>query len=230
MCGRYTMYSEAEAIADLLHKVGALDKPLPAMPPQYNIAPTQRAWAITASAHDAHSRLALQLVPMAFGFRPSFMSHGVINARAETVLDKPMFKRALAHDRCLVLASGFYEWATLPKGGKQPHHFALTSQKPFVFAGLCRKTQPGDPGHGTLSQEYVIITTAANGRVAPIHGRMPVMLDANDARTWLQPSAQAPDLVPMLSPFPEQLMTAHPVSSQVNKPSFHTADCIAPVS
>lgn len=231
MCGRYTLYSEPEALASLMAHMGALQGPMPAVSKRYNIAPTQQAWALVPSApvEGQPGPQGIKAEAMAFGFRPSFMSHGVINARAETVQDKPMFRRALASRRCLVLASGFYEWQKLAAGGKQPHHFTLKSAAPFVFAGLYRQVEPKDVGHGTVDHEFVIVTTEANSCVSPIHGRMPVILHHDAARMWLAAGTEPPAAYHLLAPFDAQQMQATPVTSRVNRATTDDAACLAPL-
>jgi len=229
MCGRYTQYSDAKSIDALVTSMGASCGPLPTFDKRYNIAPTQLAWVLTGAQAPGKTPLQLSFAPMAFGFRPKFMAHGVINARAETVEHKPMFRRGLMARRCLVLASGFYEWAQGPGKLKQPYHFTLKDKRPFVFAGLYRRTEAGDVGAEHAEAEFVIITTAANDCVAPVHGRMPVMLDGDAARLWAEPQTPLPMLTSLLQPYPAQAMTAVPVQTAVNRPSHDAEDCILPL-
>lgn len=223
MCGRYTLSPDRSDLQALLASLGPLSEPLPTVAARYNIAPTQRAWAVLKQA-----QAPLQLRPMAFGFRPKFMSHGVINARAETVMSKSLFRKAFAQSRCLVLASGFYEWLKTADGVRRPHHFSLVSGKPFVFAGLWRSTEQQDPGHGHHDAEFVIITTTANACVAPVHSRMPVMLPEEAARLWLNEHTELPLLEHLLAPYPSDRMAARAVSTQVNRPTVDNVTCIEP--
>lgn len=221
MCGRYTLHSEPSALNALLRRLGHAGGPLPPMQPRFNIAPTQSAWVLIPDPQGLP-----QLRAMAFGFRPSFMSHSVINARAETVPHKPLFAQALAHHRCLVLASGFYEWAKAADGTKQPHHFTLVTHEPFVFAGLFRATQPRDPGHGLTEAEFVIVTTEANARVAHVHPRMPVIVGEDAARLWLAPRTPQELLQTLLSPYASDAMAGREVHKRVNRPSVDDKSCL----
>ena len=230
MCGRYTQYSDAESIVQLVASMGASCGPLPPLPKRYNIAPTQLAWVLVSAEFEDTAPLQLLVAPMAFGFRPKFMAHGVINARAETVEQKPMFRRALTARRCLILASGFYEWAQGPGKIKQPYHFTLKDKRPFAFAGLYRRTEAGDVGAEQVEAEFVIITTTANDCVAPVHGRMPVMLNNDAARLWIGPQTPLPALTALLQPYPSQAMSAVPVHTYVNRPSHDAEDCIQPIN
>jgi putative SOS response-associated peptidase YedK len=229
MCGRYTQYSDAKSVRELVASMGATCGPWPTFTKRYNIAPTQLAWVLVGAATPGQQPLQLSFAPMAFGFRPKFMDHGVINARAETVEHKPMFRRGLMARRCLILASGFYEWAKGPGSLKQPYHFTLADKRPFVFAGLYRRIEAGDVGAGHAEAEFVIITTAANACVAPVHGRMPVLLDPDAARLWAEPQTPLPALTALLQPYPAQRMVAVPVRPDVNRPSHDAEDCIEPL-
>lgn len=231
MCGRFTQFHDPKDVAHLLQAIGAVDAPLPTLTARYNIAPTQRAWAVThAEGSAAAGQQALHLQQMHFGFRPSFMPQGVINARAETIEQKPMFRGALKARRCLVVASGFYEWAKGADGRKMPHHFTLRDARPFVFAGLYRPVGDKDPAFGQIEAEFVIVTTAANACVQPVHGRMPVILSPQNAGHWLHPQTPFLALMPLLQPYAADLMQAQSVSHLVNRPSNDAPACIEPSS
>lgn len=230
MCGRYTQFHDPSEVGLLLASIGDVDGPMPTMASRYNVAPSQRAWSITHGQRIKSAKLSLHVQQMHFGFRPKFMPQGVINARSETVEEKPMFRSALQARRCLVLASGFYEWAKGADGKKIAYHFTLASKKPFVFAGLYRSVGQGDPAHGQIEAEFVIVTTAANGCVQPVHGRMPVIMDPKGAGLWLDNQTPFLALRSLLAPYPAEAMAAQKVSDLVNRPSNDAPACIEPSS
>jgi len=151
----------------------------------------------------------------------------MINARSETLAEKPSFKAAYKRRRCLVLADGFYEWRKNPDKSKTPMYVQLESRDPFAFAGLWESWHSPDGDH-VLS--CTIITTQPNDFVRKIHNRMPVILPRRAYEQWLDPDEQKPDrLQPLLAPYPAEEMTAYPVSTTVNNPRNETPECIEPV-
>ena len=169
---------------------------------------------------------------MRWGLVPSWakdLSIGsrMINARAETVAEKPAFRQAFRERRCLIMADGFYEWRTTGRS-KQPYHITHRDKAPFGFAGLWDRWQP--PGGGQPIESCTIITTAANELVAEYHDRMPVILDLADYDLWLDPTVHEPQrLLPLLKPYPASKMVAYPVSSIVNSPTNESPDCVKPL-
>ena len=154
----------------------------------------------------------------------------LINARAETVAEKPAFRSAFQHRRCLVLADGFYEWKR-QNGKKQPFYFRFSDGQPFGFAGLWERWRPLEekPG-GEEIISCTILTTAANELVQPIHERMPVIVAPQDYDLWLNPQMPTPEqLQQLLCPYPDQVMTAYPVSSLVNNSRQNSSECIIPL-
>jgi putative SOS response-associated peptidase YedK len=151
------------------------------------------------------------------------MSQAPINARSETAADKPMFRHALKKRRCLVPASGFYEW--LATGGrKQPYCFRSWDEKPFAFAGLWERWEGPD---GPV-ESCAILTTGANELVRPVHDRMPVILPRLHWQAWLDRDLQeAAAVVPLLRPYPSDAMRAYPVSLLVNNPRNDRPECLA---
>lgn len=149
----------------------------------------------------------------------------LINARAETVAEKPSFRSAFRKRRCLILADGFYEWQQQEgKKQKQPFYFQLNDGCPFAFAGLWEHWKDSN---GEEIDSCTILTTEANELMHPIHHRMPVILDHKNYELWLNPEVKQPELLqPLLCPYPTQEMQAYPVSKLVNKPSQDSADCI----
>ena len=150
----------------------------------------------------------------------------MINARAETVAEKPSFRRALVRRRCLVLSDGFYEWRT--HGGKKtPVRVVLKSGDPFAFAGLWETWRPRG---GEAIRSCTIITTEPNSFMEPIHNRMPVILSRDAESAWLDRGIEDADLLTgLLAPYPSEEMAAYQVSTLVNSPRNDLPDCIAPL-
>lgn len=215
MCGRFTLFLPAEQMQ--------LDLGLGEIPADYqariNIAPSQPV----AIVRNFDSR---NLEWARWGLIPSWakdasIGYRMINARAETLQEKPSFRFLLRKHRCLILANGFYEWQKKesPKAKGQPYFFQLKNEKPFAFAGLWDHWQP-EPDKEVIS--CTIITCPANTCVAPVHDRMPVMLDSENMWAWLTNPAfsQASRL---LKPYPADLMHTYPVSDLINNPAFQAA-------
>jgi putative SOS response-associated peptidase YedK len=194
--------------------------------PRYNIAPTQDAPIIRRNAAGARTMAMLR-----WGLVPSWSKEGpesgysMINARAETVADKPAYRAAFRDRRCLVPADGFYEWRK-EAAGKQPFRFTMADGAPFVFAGLWESWRRPD---GTELQSFTIIVTAANALVAGVHDRMPVILDGAAAELWLAGGAKQ-DLLALLVPFAAEKMVATAVSKRVNSAANDDPGVIEPVS
>jgi putative SOS response-associated peptidase YedK len=193
--------------------------------PRFNVAPTQPV-AVLA---DAESKKAEW---MRWGLIPSWakdesIGSRLINARSETLLEKPSFRNAFNKRRCLVLADGFYEWqkGAGAKGRSQPYYFKRADGKPFAFAGLWEfwKSPEGEP-----VRSCTIITCAANACVAPVHERMPVMLSDQALWDWLD-NVPAEKLTGLLKPYPPEAMTRYPVAALVNRPELDMPDLIQPV-
>ena len=217
MCGRYT---QTKGPYDIRLQV-KIDDFLREITPRYNIAPGQRAPVIV---HDG--RISVKL--MQWGLVPSWakdpaIGNRMINARAETLTEKPSFKRLVGKRRCLVLTDGFYEWRREGKR-KVPMRFVLKSREPFGFAGLWDSWRKPD---GNELQSYTIITTQANELLKPIHDRMPVILDNPAQMAWLDPDVTEPKIVTaLLQPFPSELMEGYDVSTLVNSPANDRPECI----
>lgn len=217
MCGRYT---QTKGLYDIRLQVDIEDF-LRDITPRYNIAPGQRAPVIVNDG-----RISVKL--MQWGLIPSWakdpaIGNKMINARAETLTEKPSFKRLIGKRRCLVLTDGFYEWR---KEGRRkvPMRFVLKSREPFAFAGLWDSWRKPDGGE---LQSYTIITTQANELLKPIHDRMPVILDDPAQKTWLDAAVTDPRiLTALLRPFPSELMEAYDVSTVVNSPANDRPECI----
>ena len=215
MCGRFIMKATPEAFESTLGLA-----PPPGYRPRYNIAPTQQVLAIVAEGEAPRPRmLRWGLVPF-WADDPS-IGNRLINARAETVADKPAFRAAFQKRRCLVAADGFYEWQPRP-GGKRPMRIALGSGRPFVFAGLWERWGKGAHPIETCT----ILTTTANEAVRPIHERMPVLLDPAGRERWLDPRASRPELLELLAPWEGEPLEAYEVSTLVNSPANDLPECL----
>ncbi|MEM7660398.1 MAG: SOS response-associated peptidase [Bacteroidota bacterium] len=206
MCGRYT-FTKVPKSESVINPDGVvLD-----LKPRYNQAPGQYALIRTQEAPTALSWHRWGLIPA--WAKDKKIAYKLINARAETVAEKPSFRTAFQRYRCLVLADGFFEWKkTL--SGKIPHWITLADESAFAFAGLSESwTSPeGKPLH-----TFTVITTEPNELMVDIHDRMPAILTEETARLWLQPDLVEKDAQALLQPFPAGLMKAHPVSPEVGK-------------
>lgn len=217
MCGRYTLITDMNKIAE---HFGV--EPIPAATPRYNIAPTQDIVAILKNG-DAHlSTLRWGLIP-AWAKDESIGSR-MINARAETLAEKPSFKSLLRGKRCMIVADGFYEWKAEGKS-KVPMYISLQDNQPFAFAGLWDLWKAPD---GRQIQSCTIITTEPNELMASIHNRMPAILRPGAYEDWLNPQLRDEHvLTHWLQPYPADLMKARPVSRLVNNPKNDSAELLA---
>jgi putative SOS response-associated peptidase YedK len=224
MCGRFGATFSYRDIKARWNLYGNLSD----FAPRYNIAPSQDVPVIVRNEGRN------ELKPMRWGLVPSWaqdpsMGQRMINARAETLLERPSFKQLVSTRRCLVPADGFYEWRR-DGNRKVPMWIYLKSRKPFAFPGLWDCWVDRDTGSELYT--FTIITTRANGLVRGIHARMPVIYDAAMGRQWLETSfgtrAMALDLV--LQPLPSERMAAHEVSTLVSSPENDSAACVQPVS
>ncbi len=223
MCGRYTLTLDP---ADLQEAFLWVDFSNVQIGPRYNIAPSQ---PVAVVANTGKNRLDF----FNWGLVPSWAKdHSIgarmINARAETLAEKPSFKNAFKRRRCLILADGFYEWqAVAGSKAKTPMYIHLKSGKPFAFAGLWEIWNSPD---GSQIFSTAIITTEPNELMAPIHNRMPVILPESAYERWLTPGEAAPaQLSALLQPYQASLMEAYPVSRLVNSPQNDSPACILPV-
>ncbi len=221
MCGRFTLTRDVASLEARF----SCDTSALAYTPSYNIAPGQEVLAIINTEANHAGYLRWGLVP-AWAKDPS-MGNRMINARAETVAEKPSFRRALRQRRCLILADGFYEWRRTGKN-KVPMYIRLRHQEPFAFAGLWEVWRDAS---GAPLSTCTILTTAANTLMQPIHQRMPVILDPPAEAVWLDRSVAEPDrLLPLLTSCESALMEAYAVASVVNSARNNSPACIAPVT
>lgn len=218
MCGRYAIVLDD---AGALQRRFSLEE-LPDDPtPRFNVAPTQTLPVIVRNSPNRVEMMRWGLIPS--WAKDAAIGGRMINARAETVAEKPAFKRSLRARRCLVPASGFFEWKR-EGAAKTPHYIHLTNEPLFAFAGLYDTWR--DPA-GREVRSYTILTTGPNDLMAPIHDRMPVILDREDEDLWLDPDVVEPErLLPLLRPYPARRMAAYPVSRAVNSPLHDTPDVL----
>lgn len=205
MCGRYTLRNPNE----LFERFGLEEMSETRIEPRFNVAPSQVQPVV--HARTGHPQLEM----MRWGFQPGWMKADgkrppPINARAETLLERPLFRGSLARQRCLIPADGFYEWQATGGRSKQPMYIHLRDGGMFAFAGLWTWSEE-------LGPTYAIVTTRPNGVMAPIHNRMPALLRREHEELWLDPSVTDPaEVLSLLQPYPDELIEAHPVSLLVN--------------
>jgi len=216
MCGRFAFYSPGEAAAALFGATAPAD-----IEPRYNIAPTQYVAAIRNGADEQR-----EVVMLRWGLVPTWakdpsIGNRMINARAETVAEKPSYRNAYRHRRCLVLADGFYEWRR-EGDAKTPYFISLASGEPFALAGLWERWT--DKQSGESLQTTTLITTEANDFMAPLHHRMPVILEAGTATEWLAGSGDLLDDVAAITP----PLQAWPVDRRVNNARNQGEELVRP--
>jgi len=224
MCGRFTLTTTPEEVA----RHFGLDE-TPVLSPRFNVAPGQLIATIAREPEGARWVLALRrwgLIP-AWAKDPKIGSR-MINARVETVAEKPSFRGAFRKRRCLVPADGFYEWAVRNGGAKQPFQIALPGRRCFAIAGLWESWR--DP-EGASSESCTLLTTSANRKLQEVHDRMPVILDPADYATWLDPrSLDEATLMRLARGAPAEELELHAVGRRVNDPRFDDAACLEPAS
>lgn len=218
MCGRFTQKSSPKKVAERFEVEG-----VPPLLERYNVAPKQKVLGIRESAAGREATF------FRWGIVPSWakdpaVGNKLINARSETVTEKPSFREAFKSRRILVPAEGFYEWAR--RGDrKRPFYFHMKDGEPFAIAGLWERWE----GEGGALETCTLLTTEANELLAPYHGRMPVILRPEDYGVWLDPGVRRAELLkPLLRPYPDEGMTAYAVSPLVNSPSSEGPRCVEP--
>jgi putative SOS response-associated peptidase YedK len=222
MCGRFTLTVDPSELREAF-----ADYSFPAkFAPRFNIAPTQPILAIPNTAKNEADFFIWGLIP-SWAKDPS-IGNRLINARAETLAEKPSFRGSFKYKRCLILADGFYEWKSQPGSKtKVPHFIFLKDRGPFAFAGLWDEWNSPDGGS---VRSATIITTSANELMAGLHERMPVILETGAYAQWLDPAPQsAASLSPLLKPFPSDKMSAYPVSTLVNSPENDRSELVVPL-
>lgn len=226
MCGRFVSTTPAAEIAQFFDAA----PPEHELVPDHNVAPTSDIYVVGEGSSGRRMRV------MHWGLVPAWAkdtsgASRLINARSETVAEKPSFRSAFRRRRCLIPVDGFYEWTTTPGAPvKQPMYIHSVDGRPLAFAGLYEFWRPPgasaeDPG----LYSTCIITCAANSRIASIHDRMPVILARDDWSSWLQPDAEPERLEALMAPASESVLEMHPVSTDVNSSRNHGAHLIEPV-
>lgn len=218
MCGRFVTvipYDELKKIFDLVESFTRTEH-------RYNVAPTQKVTVVRNTGE--HNTL----VPMKWGLIPSWskdasIASHTINARCETVAEKPSFRHAIKYNRCIIPISGFYEW-THSGGKKTPHYIYLSDNSPMSLAGIWEHWKSPE---GEELETFSILTTAANSLIQPLHDRMPVILQPSDYDLWLSKNVHNPhELAHLYLPYPAGKMLLHEVPTLVNNPKFDSPACI----
>jgi putative SOS response-associated peptidase YedK len=225
MCGRFALFMSNQDLAEAFNLDSDTVSTIPESVPRYNVAPTQPVAAIRLSESGQR-----ELTFFRWGLIPSWskdinIGSRLINARSETVAEKPSFRAAFKRRRCLIPADGFYEWQK-QNGGKQPMYIHPVDERPFAFAGLWEVWRDAE---GSELQTCTILTTEPNELMAPIHNRMPVILEAADYDMWLHPDPDPEQGLHLLRPYAAEKMAAYPVSTFVNNPRNDSSQCIEPI-
>ncbi len=222
MCGRYVLTTPGEVLAELFEVPQPVE-----LAARYNIAPTQAVPIVRAA--EAGGR---EMVLVSWGLVPHWakeraIGNRLINARAESLAEKPAFRASFKHRRCLIPADGFYEWKA-EAGGKQPYFLHLAGGGPFAFAGLWSSWT--DPATQAPLDSCAIVTTTPNALAATVHDRMPAILPRERHALWLDTGSYDPvALGALLAPIPADAMAAFPVSKRVNSPANEDPRCIEPL-
>lgn len=219
MCGRFAQKSSAKKIAKKF-KV----EELPPLAERYNVAPSQSVLAVReASGGREASFLKWGLVPR--WAKDAGIGNRLINARSETVTEKPSFREAFARRRCLIPADGFYEWSRRGDG-KRPYYFQMKDGEPFAIAGLWERWE----SEGGPLETCTLLTTGANELLSPYHDRMPVIVRPEDYDLWLDVGVKGAGLLNLLRPYPHEGMGAYAVSPMVNSPSNDGPRCVESIA
>lgn len=220
MCGRFIQAVSGDVLARQLGLALPADYAM-----RYNVAPNQTVLGVRAIADGGR-----ELAWLRWGLIPAWseeprVKYSTINARAETVAEKPTYRQAFRQRRCLIPADGFYEWRKVGDR-KQPYCIGLDEGAPLVFAGLWERWER----EGQAVESCTILVTSANERIAEIHDRMPVMLDPADYDAWLDPGARDPaKLLPLLRPYPAERVRLWPVGAAVNRPTGQGPELMAAI-
>ena len=219
MCGRFAQKSSRAKITKKF-KV----EEVPPLAERYNVAPSQAILAVReASGVREATFFKWGLVPS--WARDAAIGNRLINARSETVTEKPSFRGAFARRRTLVPADGFFEWSRRGDS-KRPFYFHMRDGEPFAIAGLWERWE----GEGGPLETCTLLTTEANELLASYHDRMPVILRPEDYEVWLDGGTSQPELTPLLRPYPHEEMVAYAVSRLVNAPSNDSPKCVEPLA
>ena len=220
MCGRFVMKSSQMELADFFQLAASVD-----VPARYNIAPTDAVLAVADTGEGRHWRV------FRWGLIPSWardiaMGARMINARSETVFDKPAFRAAIRRRRCIVPADGFYEWDG-KKGERQPYYIAMADGKPFGMAAIWEIWESGE---GDYIESCALLTTSANSLIESFHPRMPVILDPGNWELWLDPTGgERAALEKLFVSYPADKMAVYPVGHDVDNPRNDGEQLIIPL-
>jgi putative SOS response-associated peptidase YedK len=227
VCGRYTLATPDPAAVRARFPIGESVE----IRRRYNVAPADDVLGVTT---DREGRPRGEL--LRWGLVPSWADNQnsrlkMINARVETVAERPAFRSAFERFRCLIVADGFYEWSTPPEGGrKRAFHITRADHELFAFAGLWSIWRPPDADEEAPKlRSCTILTTVANSVVAPLHDRMPVILERDAEGAWLDPGTPRELLLEMLAPLPAERTSVVPVGPAVNDARYDGPECLAPV-
>jgi len=222
MCGRFTLTVNPAELRETFSQFDFPDQ----FAPRFNIAPTQPVLAIPNDAKNKADFFSWGLIP-SWSKDPS-IANKLINARGETIAEKPSFRGGFKYKRCLIPTDGFYEWKVQPGvKTKTPYFIHMKDRKPFAFAGLWDEWHSPDGGS---IRTCTIITTEPNELMSTLHNRMPVILHPKDYADWLDAAPRTPDsLLHLIKPFPADKMSAYPVSTMVNTPQNDRAELVVPV-
>lgn len=234
MCGRFTLKTPAPKLIELF-RVNSL----PQLHPRFNIAPTQMILCICENTdHSQRQAILMRWGLIPFWARDASIGNRMINARSETVSEKPAFRQAIQKRRCLIPADGFYEWESAGKGPKLPWLIQMSHAEPFAMAGIWetwrRKSDADLIAETGLSTDEMILsctilTTEANNDMRPLHDRMPVILRPDDYQLWLGGDTCPKQYSQLLQPLPDGILSRFRVSTLVNRPVNDSPECILPL-
>jgi len=221
MCGRFTSLFSPEVLNSTFGVQAPSD-----ISPRYNIAPTQQVWIIRGSATGGRHLSSARWGLVPHWAKDLSIGNRMINARCETVHEKPAFRQSIHTRRCIIPASGFFEWTTTPTG-KIPHYVTMRDASPLAFAGIWESWKTSEDEN---IETCAILTTTANCLMAPIHDRMPVILHQTEFELWLERSVNNPlELQRLYQPYPAKLLQEWEVSTVVNSPTHETPETIVPI-
>lgn len=221
MCGRSSLHDAPVSVLERFR----LPPVLPAFTPRYNIAPSQLQWTVLLDSRGQPETRQLR-----WGLIPSWVSEaaagqGIVNARSDSLKSKPSYKDSFRDRRCVVLADGYYEWTGKGRS-RVPMFFHLNGSRAFAMAGIWDTTER----NGAALDTCAIITTDASTKAASYHHRMPAILNPDQAAEWLDPTTGEQRLLDLLTPYEEEDLECHEVSTLVNSPFNDSAECIAAFS
>ena len=221
MCGRFSQSMDVSKMASRFK----IKKPVFPVSPRYNVAPSQKVPVVINLGERSLELFNWGMIPC--WAKDSSIGNRMINARAESIAEKPSFRKPFKRTRCLVPADSFYEWKLDENGKtKTPMRIVLKSRDPFAFAGLWDTWKDLE---GKVIRSFTIITTNANDSLKSIHKRMPVILKPKDEEAWLAQNEEVSKLIHLLKPYPDKEMEAYPISKIVNSPRNDNEGCIKPL-